>query len=108
MSSWQRYKRNTPWLAAMIPLSILYGVLFFAQQTITGQTRLDGVIGIVLGLYICSHPAANLVDRIFFGRFRSQPGGSHRGLALWWGLNALVIFLGLAVIFGGMTRFSMR
>jgi hypothetical protein len=27
-------------------------------------------------------------------------------MALWWGLNVLVMFLGLAVIFSGMTRFT--
>jgi hypothetical protein len=106
MSSWQRHKRNTPWLVAMIPLAVVYGVLLFKLQTFTGRVQWDGVIGIVLGLYICSHPAANLVDRILFGRYHFQPGRSRRDMALWWGLNVLVMFLGIAVIFTGMTRFT--
>ena len=106
MSSWQRHKRNTPWLVAMIPLAIGYGVLLFTLRTLTGRIQLDGIIGIVLGLYICSHPAANLVDVILFGRYHFQQRRSRWNMALWWGLNVLVMFLGLAVIFSGMTRFT--
>jgi uncharacterized membrane protein HdeD (DUF308 family) len=90
----------------MIPLAVVYGVLLFKLQTFTGRVQLDGIVGIVLGLYICSHPAANLVDRILFGRFLFQPGRPRRDIAVWWGLNVLVMFLGLAVIFSGMTRFT--
>jgi len=106
MSSWQRHKRNTPWLLAMIPLAALYAALYLGLRTITGQLKLDGIIGIVLGLYICSHPAANMVDRLVFGRYLFQPGQARRAVILWWGLNLLVMLAGFAVIFGGMTRFS--
>jgi hypothetical protein len=105
MGSWQRHKRNTPWLLAMIPLAIFYGVLLFELRTFTGQLQLDGIIGVVLGVYICSHPAANLVDRILFGRYLFPAGQARGWMALWWGLNTLVMFAGLAVIFSGMTRF---
>jgi hypothetical protein len=104
--NWQRHKRNTPWLVGMIPLAVIYGVLLFALHAFTNNLRLDGIIGIVLGLYICSHPAANVVDLIIFGRFTVRRGLSRRGYALWWGLNLLVMLAGLAVIITGTTRFT--
>jgi hypothetical protein len=103
--SWQRHKRNTPWLVGMILLAVVYGVLLFNLHTFTNNLRLDGIIGIVLGLYICSHPAANIVDLILFGRYTLRQGLSLRGFVLWGGLNLLVMLAGLAVIVTGTTRF---
>ena len=104
--NWQRHKRNTPWLVGMILLAVVYAVLLFTLRTFTNNLRLDGIIGIVLGLYICSHPAANIVDSIIFGRYILRQGLSRRGYVLWWGLNLLVMLAGLAVIVTGTTRFT--
>ena len=38
-------------------------------HTLTGIPVLDGSMGVTLGLYICSHPAANAVDMLFFERY---------------------------------------
>jgi hypothetical protein len=105
MSAWRGSKRNTPWLAGMIALAAVYAVLLFTFHTFTGQVRLDGIIGIVVGLYICSHPAANLVDRLVFGRYLSH-GLSRSKYILWWGLNLLVLLIGLGVIMSGTTLFT--
>jgi hypothetical protein len=106
MSSWQRGKRNTPWLIGMLVLAGVYAILLYTFHTFSGQLRLDGVIGIIVGLYICSHPAANVVDLIIFGRYNLYQGLSRRNNFLWWGLNLLVLLAGLGVIFSGTTRFT--
>ena len=90
----------------MIVLAGLYAALLITFHTFTGQLRLDGVIGIVVGLYICSHPAANVVDMIIFGRYTLRLGLSKRNYFLWWGLNLLVLLAGLGVIVTGTTRFT--
>ena len=92
----------------MIPLALVYAVLYFGLPTITGRIQFDGILGIVLGLYICSHPAANLVDRLIFGHYLFRPGELRRQAALWWGLNLLVMLTGFLVIFSGMLRFTVR
>ena len=105
-SSWRRGKRNTPWLVGMIVLAAVFAFLLFTFHTFTGQLRLDGIIGIVVGLYICSHPAANVVDLIIFGRYIQRQGFSRNNYFLWWGLNLLVLLAGLGVIITGTTRFT--
>jgi hypothetical protein len=71
-----------------------------AQHTITGLPRLDGIIGVLLGLFICSRPAANYLD-LLFSRGRTS---SDRFLFGWLALNGLVIFVGWIVITIGATR----
>jgi Tfp pilus assembly ATPase PilU len=65
---------------------------------------LDGIIGVVLGLYISSHPAASLVDILFYRRAIRYQIPSKRSLVLWLSLNVLVLFISGIVIFVGTTR----
>jgi hypothetical protein len=64
----------------------------------------DAVAGVLLGLYICSKPAANGIDLIFAGR-----GTLRRSLSAWPGirwlaLNFLVMCAGWLVLVGGVAR----
>ena len=72
----------------------------------TGVTLFDGSVGVILGLYICSQPAANGIDLMFL-----QRGGFRRMVSGWGGagwllLNALVMFVGWIVIVFGAARFT--
>ena len=58
--------RNTAVLWALILLGIAYSSLLYYGRRLTGTDKVDGIIGVLLGLYICSHPAANVVDLLFF------------------------------------------
>ena len=91
MSQWQRGR--TVVLVGSAVLAVAYGVLLPDLRLLTGPTRLAGVVGVILGLYTCSHPAANAIDLLFnpYDRF-SVP---------WLALNALALAVGLAVIFAG-------
>ncbi len=92
----------------MILVASIYCVLLLYLGTFTGQKIIDGSIGIVLGLYICSNPAANAIDLLFMERGRRDyvlkgwPG------ARWVGLNLLVMLAGWFAIFVGATRFANR
>ena len=57
-----RHKRNTWILGILLLFAGVYIGWLAAWQTLTGVSRLDGSLGILLGLYICSHPAANGLD----------------------------------------------
>jgi hypothetical protein len=65
---------------------------------------LDGSLGVILGLYICSHPAANAVDMLFFERYNLRQISSEWSGVGWLALNALVLLAGWMVIFIGLTR----
>lgn len=88
----------------LLLLGIGYGALLYSRPTLTGKDHVDGVIGVVVGLYICSHPAANMVD-LFFYRDAVWDGFSSRlSFVLWLLLNAGVLVSGWFAIFVGTTR----
>jgi hypothetical protein len=103
-----RGRRNIKTLWALVLLGIAYSSLLYYQRTLTGTNMVDGIIGALLGLYICSHPAANVVDMLFFGRGARRQFSSRWSAVLWLALNMLVLLIGWIVIFVGTTRFIGR
>ena len=90
-------------LAAVAYLALLY---FF--RTLTGSDIADGAIGVLLGLYICSRPASNAIDLLFFHRGEVREATSGWAGAGWLALNILVLFAGWFVIWIGALRFAAR
>jgi hypothetical protein len=97
------HERNIGVLWGMILLALAYGSLLRYLPRLTGSSMLDGSIGVALGLYICSHPAANAIKMLFFERdtLRQMPEWS---VIRWLALNLLVLLAGWMVIFGGLRR----
>jgi hypothetical protein len=100
----QRLERKTITSLVLIGLGIAYSGFLYFQPTLTGGHQLDGIIGVVLGLYISSHPAANLVDMLFYKRGIRYQFSSKRSVVLWLSLNVLVLLISGIVIFVGTTR----
>jgi hypothetical protein len=100
----QQYKFKIILLLALVVPGIVYCGWVYSQRTLTGIDKWDGIVGVVLGLYICSHPAANLVDMLFFIRGRRSPFPSSKSVVSWFALNTLVLFIAGVVIFVGTTR----
>jgi hypothetical protein len=91
----------------MILVGIAYLALLYTQHSLTGTYKADGIVSVLLGLYICSHPVANGLDMLLYRRYlpiRKTSGGTE---LLWWALNAAALLTGWWVIFVGMVRFSM-
>jgi hypothetical protein len=104
----QRHRRKIMMLSVLAVLGIAYGSTLYSQRTLTGMNNLDGILGVVLGLYICSHPAANLVDMLFYRGGIRYPVSSGRSVLLWLALNVSVLLIGGLAIFVGTTRFIGR
>jgi hypothetical protein len=100
-----QHRRNTRILWGMVLLAIAYTGWFHYLHTLTGIPVLDGSIGVALGLYICSHPAANAVDMLFFERYNLRQISEWSGVGRL-ALNALVLLAGWMVIFVGLTRLT--
>ena len=96
--------RNIKTLWALVLLGTAYSSFLYYQHTLTGTDKVDGIIGVLLGLYLCSHPAANVVDILFFGRGARRQFSSRRNAVLWLVLNMLVLLIGWIVIFIGTTQ----
>jgi len=101
-----RIGRKVAVLVGMILLAILYIGIFASRSTITGANKTDGMIGVMLGLYICSHPVGNLLDMILFRRLVWPPHASPWSIAAWVGFNMLIVGVGYMVIFNGMLHFT--
>jgi hypothetical protein len=98
--------RSYKTLGVVVVLAVLYISWMITQRTITGLPRLDGIIGVLLGLFICSRPAANMLDVLFFKRtVRDSSEWSAIG---WLALNGLVMIVGWLVITIGATRLISR
>jgi hypothetical protein len=98
-------KRDDKTMWGLILLAIVVGGLFHFLPTFTGIDEIDGLFGVLLGLYICSKPATHVVDMLIFGR-DLQHWISMVQSDMWWVmLNLLVIFSGLSLIVAGTTRF---
>jgi len=68
----------------------------------------DGTIGVLLGLYICSHPAANGIDLIFLERGAFRRVTSRWSGVRWLALNGVVMFVGWLVIVAGASEVFAR
>lgn len=96
----QERGRNYRTLAVVVVLGLAYIGWIYAQHAITNTPWLDGVIGVLLGLFICSRPAANYLD-LLFSRNRTAPD---RSLLGWLILNGVVMLVGWLVVTIGATR----
>ncbi len=102
----RRRRRSYPALVGLALAGALYAGLVENLGVLTGASRLDGSIGVVLGLYICSHPVANLLDMLLFGRSSLVVTSSRRATIAWVASNLAVLGVGWFVIMLGATRFT--
>lgn len=95
-------------MAALTVLAVLYVTWLSLQGGLSGEDRLDGVIGVLLGLWTCSYPASHFLDLLLFHRYTFQQTGDRRSVMVWLLVNGVVLAVGLTVIIVGMTRFTRR
>jgi hypothetical protein len=60
-----------------------------------------GTLGVLLGLFICSRPAAHLLDLLYRSRYTGPPA-----LWIWLALNLLTLLAGVVVVFLGVMQFT--
>jgi hypothetical protein len=100
---WRGRSSGALWLFMLLALA--YCGLLLVYSPLTGAERIDGAIGVVLGLYVCSHPASNVLDLLFMDGGVVRRGGEERGIA-WYILNLLVLMAGWFAVWLGLTRFT--
>ncbi|HVN55400.1 MAG TPA: hypothetical protein VMT46_13785 [Anaerolineaceae bacterium] len=104
----KRRFQKTVLLCALVLAALLYGFLMNGEAALNGMNTRDGIAGVMLGLFICSQPAANFLDALLFRRFLPVAGGGVFSELFWWTLNILVLVVGWNVIFIGMVRLTGR
>lgn len=98
--------RNIGVLSGLILIGLVYILLISLHLPLTGTHQVDGILGVLIGLYACSHPAANALDIILFGRYLPPIGTSKKSYYLWWAFNAGVVVVGWYDIVMGLLRYS--
>lgn len=89
-----------------VAAAVIYGAVLTIWQRITGDGMLDGAIGVVIGLYTCSHPASYFLGLLFAerGATRAVPGDpSGWGWAI---LNLGVMIIGWLVVVAGAMQMA--
>jgi hypothetical protein len=99
-----RRRRNAGLLWTLIVIAALYAVWVRYGYRLTAMPELEPSAGVLLGLFICSRGAANLLDLILFGRNLQPAATSRRSEALWLAFNLLILAIGWGVIFVGATH----
>jgi hypothetical protein len=95
-------KTNLLW--TLILLGIAYSSLARYLSALIEGSPVSGAVGVVLGLYICSHPAAFAVDLLFFRRWTGGRFLSRKSDIVGVVLNMVCLMVGWLVIFIGTTQ----
>lgn len=96
------YRTGALW--CMTALAAIYATWLLARGTITGRNLWDGVIGLLLGLFICSRPVGNAMSLLFSQISSNWPDLMRRKGISWMVMNLFVLLLGWFVVFLGATR----
>ncbi len=95
-------------LWGLVLAAIGLGSILHYLPRLTGIQELGGLSGVLVGLYICAQPAANMLNLLLYGPELHWQSLLQRSNFSWVALNLLVLFCGLALIVIGTTRFSSR
>ena len=98
------HRQNYRTLWGMLFLAVLYTGLLHYRHSLSGIRVLDGSAGVVLALYICSRPAINAWEWLFFSRHHLRQIASEWSGVGWLALNTIVLVAGWVVLFTGLTR----
>ncbi len=102
------YRRKTKLLWALILIAAVYSLWFDQRHRFTGNPTIDGALSVLLGLYICSRPAGNAIDLLFFERTASHRILSEWSSIKWLALNILTLLIGWTVIYLGTAHLTSR
>lgn len=95
----RRSLRSNIGLIVLVVVAFAYGVF---ESTVFAPVQWDGAVGVVLGLFICAQPAANLIDALY------RTTRERRTESAWLAptLNILAMAAGIIIIVIGTTQLS--
>ncbi len=100
------HKRSYWQLVVPLLFAALYRGWFLFRPDLTGNYRVDGLLGVVLGLYIGARAAANFLDLLLlYSRNTLFRGDSLRALLLWLAANILTLSLAFLLVLFALRQF---
>lgn len=101
-----RNRRDTAWLGAMAAFGAAWVAVSAILGSITGRHQVDGIVGIILGLYVSSFPARHFVDMLIYWKTEGTRFPTRRSLGWWIALNSSVLLVGFLTIVFAAARFT--
>ncbi len=101
-----RNRRGAAWLGAMAALGAAWIAVSSVVGTITGSRQADGIVGVILGLYVSSFPARHFVDLLIYWKTEGARFPTRRSLGWWIAGNAGVLLVGFLTIVFAAARFT--
>jgi len=80
-------------------------LLTYLHPTLTGNDNVNGLGGVLLGLFIAAFPAANFLDMLLFELGAQRWRSLRRADLPWVALNLFVLLVGLVVVVVGTKLF---
>lgn len=99
MNQPRRGWRSNAGLIGLTLGALAYGLV---ESSVAAASYWDGALGVVLGLFICAQPAANLIDALY--RARTTRGDEPGWLSPL--LNGLAMLAGIIVIILGTVQLT--
>jgi hypothetical protein len=97
--------RRSAWsiglLLGLIVMAVVYSGIIYTRSASAPADWGEGTLGVILGLFICSRPAAYLLDLLYRSRYTGPPA-----LWIWLTLNLLTLVAGVIVVFLGVMQFT--
>ena len=103
-----QYRRQTWLLCMLIAVAAAYSFWFHQRQALTDNPTVDGTLSVLLGLYICSRPAGNAIDLVFFERSPFHRMVTEWSSIRWLVLNIVTLLMGWIVIYLGTAHLTSR
>jgi len=98
-------RRRSPWsiglLLGLILVGLIYSGIMYTRSAFAPDDWGAGTLGVLLGLFICSRPAAYLLDLLYQTRYVGPPK-----LWIWVMLNFLALLAGVIVVILGVMQFT--
>jgi hypothetical protein len=96
-----RRLRSIIMLLGLILAAVIYSGILYSRPTFAAARWDEGVLGVMLGLFTCSRPAAHLLDLLYQAHYAGPPK-----LWVWLALNLLALLVGVIVVFMGVMQFT--
>jgi hypothetical protein len=97
----RRRARSIGLLLGLILLAVITSGIMYTRSVFGPPDWIEGTLGVMLGLFICSRPAAHLLDLLYQPHYSGPPK-----LWIWLTLNLLTLLVGVIVVFLGVMHFT--
>ena len=100
-----QHKHRPAVLWILLGVALIFNLLVLLRPALTGNDEVNGLGGVLLGLFIAAFPSANFLDMLLFELGSRRWRSLQRADLPWVVLNLIVLLAGLVVVVVGSKLF---